>query len=96
MHAVDTTSNFQLGAVRTQNGEGEMGGHNVAFLLMKEFSAKGSLNPNIQGKELSTIMDNCEGQNKNNRRFSNLLCVQSTRRKVLQESELCHRFFAEK
>jgi len=47
-------------------GDGKKGGDNVASLLLKELKIKGLMDPNQTNKELTIIMDNCPGQNKNN------------------------------
>ena len=55
-----------LGAHVYHKGNGKKGGNNVASLLMKEFQEKGLLRKDKRGKELTILMDNCAGQNKNN------------------------------
>jgi hypothetical protein len=50
----------------TLNMRGEMGGNNVASLLLKGLIDLGRLRDDKMGKCLSIIMDNCGGQNKNN------------------------------
>ena len=47
-------------------GVGKKGGNNVASLIMKELGEKGLLNHDKPGFQLTIIMDNCSGQNKNN------------------------------
>ena len=47
-------------------GKGKKGGDNVASLLMKELKCKNLLRDDECGGELTIIMDNCAGQNKNN------------------------------
>ena len=47
-------------------GMGKKGGDNVASLFMMYLKDKGWLNEEEPGLELTIIMDNCAGQNKNN------------------------------
>jgi hypothetical protein len=46
-------------------GQGQKGGNNVASLIMKTLSHINLLNKDEAGRELSIVMDNCGGQNKN-------------------------------
>ena len=55
-----------LGAHVYDEGQGKKGGNNVASLLIKEIREKNLLRDDEPGKEITIIMDNCSGQNKNN------------------------------
>ena len=55
-----------LDAYVYHEGHGKKGGNNVASLLMMFLGKKGWLRKKDPGKELTIIMDNCGGQNKNN------------------------------
>jgi hypothetical protein len=46
-------------------GQGQKGGNNVASLIMKTLKHINILNEDEAGRELSIVMDNCGGQNKN-------------------------------
>jgi hypothetical protein len=46
-------------------GIAKKGGNNVASLLVNEFKRLGIIRDNERGKELTIVMDNCAGQNKN-------------------------------
>ena len=46
-------------------GQGQKGGNNVASLIMKTLAHINILNEDEAGRELSIVMDNCGGQNKN-------------------------------
>jgi hypothetical protein len=46
-------------------GQGQKGGNNVASLIMKTLRHMDILNEDEAGRELSIVMDNCGGQNKN-------------------------------
>jgi hypothetical protein len=55
-----------LHAYPYHEGMGRYGGDNVASLFMLYLQQKGWLQEGVTGKELTIIMDNCPGQNKNN------------------------------
>jgi hypothetical protein len=46
-------------------GQGQKGGNNVASLIMKTLKHINIINEDEAGRELSIVMDNCGGQNKN-------------------------------
>ena len=46
-------------------GEGQKGGNNVASLILKTLKHIDILKEDQAGRELSIVMDNCGGQNKN-------------------------------
>ena len=64
-----------LDAYVYHEGQGAKGGNNVASMLMLYLKRRGWLKRDEPGKELTIIMDNCVGQNKNNMvlRLANLL-----------------------
>jgi hypothetical protein len=55
----------KLSAHVYNEGVGKKGGNNVASLLVNEFKRLDILKANETGKELTIVMDNCAGQNKN-------------------------------
>jgi hypothetical protein len=55
----------KLSAHVYHEGVGKKGGNNVASLLVNEFQRIGIMRQECTGKELTIIMDNCAGQNKN-------------------------------
>ena len=55
----------KLSAHVYHEGVGKKGGNNVASLLVNELNRLNILQPDKTGKELTIIMDNCAGQNKN-------------------------------
>jgi hypothetical protein len=55
-----------LHAYPYHEGMGRKGGDNVASLFMLYLEQKGWLQDGVTGQELTIIMDNCPGQNKNN------------------------------
>ena len=55
----------KLSAHVYHEGVGKKGGNNVASMLVKEFKRLSIMQENKTGKELTIIMDNCAGQNKN-------------------------------
>ena len=55
----------KLNAHLYTEGQGGKGGNNVASLIMKTLRVQGLLRDGDPGHELSIIMDNCGGQNKN-------------------------------
>jgi hypothetical protein len=61
---VDPTVN-KLFAHLYSEGLGKKGGNNVASLIMKTLNHIDILNKDEAGRELSIVMDNCGGQNKN-------------------------------
>ena len=65
----------RLDAYVYHEGEGCKGGNNVASMLMNYLKKKEWLKTHETGLELTVVMDNCSGQNKNNMvvRLANLL-----------------------
>jgi hypothetical protein len=61
---VDPTINKLFAHLYTE-GQGQKGGNNVASLIMKTLNHFNILNEDEAGRELSIVMDNCGGQNKN-------------------------------
>ena len=55
----------KLSAHVYHEGVGKKGGNNVASMLVNEFKRLNIMVDDKQGKELTIIMDNCAGQNKN-------------------------------
>ena len=55
----------KLSAHVYSEGVGKKGGNNVASMLVNELKRLNIMKENEQGKELTIIMDNCAGQNKN-------------------------------
>jgi hypothetical protein len=55
----------KLSAHVYHEGVGKKGGNNVASMLVNEFKRLNIMQDNKTGKELTIIMDNCAGQNKN-------------------------------
>ena len=55
----------KLSAHVYHEGVGKKGGNNVASLLVNEFQRLGIMRQECTGKELTIVMDNCAGQNKN-------------------------------
>ena len=55
-----------LGAHVYDEGQRKKGGNNVASLLIKEIRGNNLLRDDKPGKEITIIMENCSGQNKNN------------------------------
>ena len=56
----------RLDAFVYHEGQGNKDGNNVASMLMIYLKKKGWLKTSEKGKELTVVMDNCTGQNKNN------------------------------
>ena len=55
----------KLSAHVYDEGIGKKGGNNVTSMLVNEFKRLNIMRENETGKELTVIMDNCAGQNKN-------------------------------
>jgi hypothetical protein len=62
---VDPSTVDKLFAHLYTEGQGQKGGNNVASLIMKMLKHINLLNEDKAGRELSIVMDNCGGQNKN-------------------------------
>lgn len=80
--------NHSLRAYIYHEGEGKKGGNNVASLLMKDLADRGWIDV-TQGprQELTVIMDNCGGQNKN--RMVLRLAILLTELQYFKEVNVC-------